>query len=150
MCKVILACDSNGREHIEGKAKEDKKRAKRKEKKKAKKLRKSKKKSKKGKDDTSASPSSDLDSSSSSLSSSSSSSSSSDSAKKKKRSQAYTPKAASGGTRKPEFKIMDGVKYFKDKAGSWNACDKPPKTPCRICGGFHWWWEGPEHGCRQK
>ena len=64
--------------------------------------------------------------------------------------QAYTPKAASGRTRKPEFKIMDGVKYFKDKAGSWNACDKPLKTPCRICGGFHWWWEGPEHGCGQK
>ena len=43
-----------------------------------------------------------------------------------------------------------GVKYFKDKAGSWNACNKPPKTPCRICRGFHWWWEGPEHGCGQK
>ena len=53
MWKVILACDSSGREHVEGKAKEDKKRAKRKEKKKAKKLRKSKKKSKKDKDDTS-------------------------------------------------------------------------------------------------
>ena len=62
--KVILAFDSSGKEHIEGKAKEDKKRVKKKEKKKAKKLRKSKKKPKKGKGDTSASSSSDSDSSS--------------------------------------------------------------------------------------
>ena len=115
MWKVI--CDSSGKEHIESKAKEEKKKARRKEKKKAKKLHKSKKKSKKSKDDTSSSWSSTSSSLASSLSSSSSSSSSLGS-KKKKTSKSYVLKSSTSGGKKPVFKILDGTKYFKDKAGS--------------------------------
>ena len=144
--RVIIKLDANGRDHISKRAKEDKKKAK----KKAKKDKKKKKKGKhsKKKKHSSSSSDSSSNSSSSSLSSSSSSSSSSDSDKKKKKKKKGKETYTSSGTkRQPEFKLMEGIKHFRDKAGNWIRCDKPPTTPCRICQGRHWWWEGAEHGC---
>ena len=143
--KVIIKLDVSGKEHLKGRAKEDKKKAKRRAKKDKKK--KKGKKSKKKKHSSSSSDSSSSSSSSSSYSSSSSSSSSSGGSKSKKKRKGKERYTSSGSRRQPEFKLMDGIKHFRDKQGNWIRCDKPPLTACRICQGKHWWWEGNEHGC---
>ena len=52
-----------------------------------------------------------------------------------------------GGLRGPEFKVIAGDRHFLDRAGNWINCSRPPSTPCKFCGGKHWWWEGRDHGC---
>jgi len=140
--KVMLRCDTQGKDHLKKKHKEDKRKEKRKEKKAKKKEQKKKKKGKKSSSRDSSSSDSSSDSSTSTSSSSSSSSSSTD-RRASRSSKGSTPAPRKG----PSFKVINGSRHFLDRAGNWINCTKPPATACKFCNSHHWYWEAAEHGC---
>ena len=136
---MMLRCDTQGKDHLKKKHKENKRKEKRKGKKAKKKEQKKKKKGKKH----SSKDSSSSDSSSDSSTSTSSSSSSSSDRKACRSSKGSTPTSRKG----PNFKVINGSRHFLDRAGNWINCSKPLATACKFCISHHWYWEAAEHGC---
>ena len=142
--KILL--DKSGKDALEAKIKEHKKKQKHEEKRQRKKERRKEKKGRKsskrskgrhGSPDSTSS-SSDNCSCDSDLGSSSSGSSSSSGRSTKRQKD----RGGQKGAHQPEFKWIDGKRHFKSKkSGDWVCCEGPPKSACPDCGGHHWWFD---------
>jgi hypothetical protein len=49
----------------------------------------------------------------------------------------------------PAFVWIKGEPHFRSRnSGDLVNCARQPKTPCRICGHCHWYWQGGAYSCR--
>uniref|UniRef100_A0A7S4FVA7 Uncharacterized protein n=1 Tax=Eutreptiella gymnastica TaxID=73025 RepID=A0A7S4FVA7_9EUGL len=49
----------------------------------------------------------------------------------------------------PSFICVKGEPHFRSRnTGDLVNCARPPKTPCRVCGHCHWYWQGAAYACR--
>ena len=49
----------------------------------------------------------------------------------------------------PAFVWIKGEPHFRSRnSGDLVNCVHQPKTPCRVCGHSHWYWQGGAYSCR--
>ena len=148
MCEIVLKTEDGAQAPLKDKYRAAKERAKKKEKK----ARKREKQARKG---TSGKRSYSL-----SASSSSSSGSSSDSSMERVKPTAGKARTATVDYQRffeatqeapgaPAFIWIKGEPHFRSRnSGDLINCSRPPKTPCKVCGHAHWYWQGMAHGCK--